>query len=57
MAKRILGIHKEVSSVSYALPNKHCFAFDLERFGLKNSGVHTDIYVPFEDPSGERKRF
>ncbi|CAG8486573.1 595_t:CDS:2 [Paraglomus brasilianum] len=52
MAKRILEIHKEVTSVSYGLPNKHCFAFDLERFGLKNSGADTDIYVPFEDPSG-----
>ncbi|CAG8522745.1 9987_t:CDS:10 [Ambispora gerdemannii] len=52
MAKQALEKHPELESVSYALPNKHHFAFDLERFGLKNSGKDADIFVPFSDPSG-----
>ncbi|CAG8512687.1 7540_t:CDS:2 [Ambispora leptoticha] len=52
MAKQALEKHPELETVSYALPNKHHFAFDLERFGLKNNGKDSDIFVPFNDPSG-----
>jgi urate oxidase len=54
MAKRILDANPQIETVSYALPNKHNFSYDLERFGLglKNTGNDADVFVPFSEPSG-----
>ncbi|KAG0020864.1 hypothetical protein BGZ82_011479 [Podila clonocystis] len=39
--------------VSYALPNRHFFAVDLNYFrGTKNLAEHADVYQPVADPSG-----
>ena len=53
MAKTILEKFQQINSIHYELPNKHYFAYDLDRFGLKNLGKDTDIYSPISDPSGE----
>ncbi|CAG8575521.1 21432_t:CDS:2 [Gigaspora margarita] len=52
MAKNALEKHSQIDSVRYELPNKHYFTYDLERFGLKNTGKDSDIFVPFSDPAG-----
>nr|CAG8505166.1 604_t:CDS:2 [Entrophospora candida] len=52
MAKLALEKHLEIGSIHYELPNKHYFAYNLERFNLKNTGKDTDIYSPNSDPSG-----
>lgn len=54
MANSVLREHPQIESIRYELPNKHCFAFDLERFGLKNSkGEDAEIFVPFDKPNGK----
>ncbi|CAG8564555.1 20575_t:CDS:2 [Cetraspora pellucida] len=52
MAKNVLKKHSQIDSIRYELPNKHYFNYDLERFGLKNTGKDADIFVPFSDPAG-----
>ncbi|RIA95686.1 uricase [Glomus cerebriforme] len=52
MAKLALEKFQQISSIHFELPNKHYFAYDLNRFGLKNTGKDTDIYYPISDPSG-----
>ncbi|CAG8463510.1 10925_t:CDS:2 [Dentiscutata erythropus] len=52
MAKNGLEKHSEIESIRYELPNKHYFTYDLERFGLKNTGKDSDIFVPVSDPAG-----
>ncbi|KAJ3096821.1 hypothetical protein HDU96_000635 [Phlyctochytrium bullatum] len=52
MGEHILGVFPEVAEVSYALPNKHVFGYDLDRFGLKNTGKDQNVYFPVTDPSG-----
>ncbi|RHZ44606.1 hypothetical protein Glove_718g65 [Diversispora epigaea] len=53
MANSVLNEHPQIESIRYELPNKHSFAYDLERFGLKNSeGNDADIFVPFDKPNG-----
>ncbi|POG81844.1 hypothetical protein GLOIN_2v1085568 [Rhizophagus irregularis DAOM 181602=DAOM 197198] len=50
MAKIALEKFQQLSSIHYELPNKHYFTYDLDRFGLKNTGKDTDIYYPVADP-------
>ncbi|CAG8443149.1 7206_t:CDS:2 [Diversispora eburnea] len=56
MANSVLKSHPQIESIRYELPNKHSFAYDLERFGLKNGesseGNDADIFVPFDKPNG-----
>ncbi|CAB4394334.1 urate oxidase [Rhizophagus irregularis] len=52
MAKIALEKFQQLSSIHYELPNKHYFTYDLDRFGLKNTGKDTDIYYPVADPAG-----
>ncbi|CAI2186640.1 11990_t:CDS:2 [Funneliformis geosporum] len=52
MSKIALEKFQEINSIHYELPNKHYFAYDLDRFGLKNSGKDCDVYSPISDPSG-----
>jgi len=52
MGKVILEKFKEIKEISYSLPNKHVFSYDLERFGLKNSGKDLTVYMPISEPSG-----
>jgi len=52
MCVEILKRYGVIEKVSYSLPNKHYFAFDLARFGLKNEGKDQDIFYPVADPSG-----
>ncbi|CAG8504418.1 14093_t:CDS:2 [Funneliformis mosseae] len=52
MAKIVLEKFHEINSIHYELPNKHYFAYDLDRFGLKNSGKECDVYYPISDPAG-----
>lgn len=52
MCVEILERYGVIEQVSYSLPNKHYFAFDLARFGLKNEGKDQDIFYPVADPSG-----
>ncbi len=55
MGELVLDRFKDVQEISFALPNKHVFRFDLERFGMKNTGkmgeVCTVLY-PVSAPSG-----
>jgi urate oxidase len=53
MAKTALEKFQQISSIHYELPNKHYFIYDLDRFGLKNTGKDADIYYPVDDPSGK----
>ncbi|KAI8846216.1 hypothetical protein BC829DRAFT_398972 [Chytridium lagenaria] len=52
MGEHILKYFPDVSFVHYALPNKHVFGYDLDRFGLQNKGKHMSVYYPVADPSG-----
>ena len=53
MAKTVLEKYQQIDSIHYELPNKHYFAYDLDRFGLKNTGKDNDIYYPLSSPSGK----
>ncbi|KAF9431665.1 hypothetical protein BGZ76_011851 [Entomortierella beljakovae] len=53
MATKSLQNWKWLDRVSYALPNRHFFAVNLDYFrGTKNLGEHADVYQPLSDPSG-----
>ncbi|KAG0290315.1 hypothetical protein BGZ96_006184 [Linnemannia gamsii] len=53
MAAQSIRNWKWLDRVSYALPNKHFFAVDLNYFrGTKNLQEHADVYQPVADPSG-----
>ncbi|RKO87732.1 uricase [Blyttiomyces helicus] len=52
MGTEILKLYPDVVDISYALPNKHVFAYDTDRFGLKNLREGTNVYYPVADPSG-----
>ncbi|KAG0310980.1 hypothetical protein BGZ99_010451 [Dissophora globulifera] len=53
MAAQSIKNWKWLDRVSYALPNRHFFAVDLNYFrGTKNLGEHADVYQPIADPSG-----
>ncbi|KAJ3216742.1 hypothetical protein HDU67_009068 [Dinochytrium kinnereticum] len=51
MGEHILSIFPEVNLVHYALPNKHVFGYDLDRFGLQNKGKNMTVFYPVADPS------
>ncbi|KAJ3029061.1 hypothetical protein HK097_005855 [Rhizophlyctis rosea] len=48
----VLKCFREVAEVSFVLPNKHAFLYDLERFGLPNKGDEAEVFYPVADPSG-----
>ncbi|KAG9068959.1 hypothetical protein KI688_009849 [Linnemannia hyalina] len=53
MAAKSINNWKWLERVSYALPNRHFFAVDLNYFrGTKNLQEHADVYQPVADPSG-----
>jgi len=53
MAAQSIQNWKWLDRVSYALPNRHFFAVDLNYFrGTKNLAEHADVYQPLADPSG-----
>ncbi|KAI0104126.1 hypothetical protein GGR51DRAFT_232717 [Nemania sp. FL0031] len=53
MCEKILEAAPEVSSVTYALPNKHYFEIDLSwHKGLKNVGKDAEVYAPQSGPNG-----
>jgi urate oxidase len=52
MAHEFLNVAEPVTSISYALPNKHVFTVDLKPFGLKNTDKDATVFMPFDAPSG-----
>ncbi|KAJ3046204.1 hypothetical protein HDV00_000016 [Rhizophlyctis rosea] len=48
----ILKHFEVVKEVSFVLPNKHVFLYDIERFGLENKGDQAEVFYPVADPSG-----
>ncbi len=47
MAQRVLAEVPQIINISYRLPNKHVFVYDLERFGTKNqTGDGSTILYP-----------
>jgi urate oxidase len=53
MASEILDNVKEISTVSYTLPNNHYFEINLSwHKGLKNNGPDAEVYAPQSDPNG-----
>ncbi|KAK9685240.1 hypothetical protein K7432_015580 [Basidiobolus ranarum] len=52
MGEKVLGDYKDVSEISYALPNKHYFSVNLKPFNLPNEGKDMNIFQPVSDPSG-----
>ena len=49
----LLNVCPQIHDISYALPNKHVFTYDLKRFGLENkTGDKSTVYYPVADPSG-----
>ncbi|KAI5457727.1 hypothetical protein BGZ63DRAFT_364301 [Mariannaea sp. PMI_226] len=53
MCETILAGVPDVSTVIYALPNKHYFEIDLSwHKGLKNTGKDAEVYAPQSGPNG-----
>ncbi|KAI1824408.1 hypothetical protein F4861DRAFT_260140 [Xylaria intraflava] len=53
MGEKILEAAPEVTSVSYALPNKHYFEINLSwHKGVKNTGKDAEVYAPQSGPNG-----
>lgn len=53
MATQILANVKEISTVSYVLPNNHYFEINLSwHKGLKNTGADAEVYAPQLEPNG-----
>jgi urate oxidase len=52
MGEHVLECFPDIHEISYALPNKHVFGYDLDRFGLENKGKNMSVYYPVNDPSG-----
>ncbi|HEY2456785.1 MAG TPA: urate oxidase [Candidatus Acidoferrum sp.] len=49
MAESALAAAPQISEVTLAMPNKHCFLVDLARFGQDNPN---HIFVPTDEPHG-----
>jgi urate oxidase len=49
MAESAMAAAPQLSEISLAMPNKHCFLVDLSRFGQDNPN---HIFVPTEEPHG-----
>lgn len=52
MADVMLATFEDIDNIHFSLPNKHSFAYDLDRFGLSNKGTSTTVLAPQTDPSG-----
>lgn len=52
VCRQILDTNKAVQRVKMTLPNKHVFAVDMNRFGLKNEGKSATVFAPFDKPNG-----
>lgn len=53
MGERVLSLAPLLVDISYSLPNKHIFTYDLKRFGLENKvGDASVVLYPVADPSG-----
>ena len=53
MAVEILAkVPKEIFQIYYSLPNRHVFAIDLSKWGIKNEGPTATLFKPLEDPNG-----
>ncbi|KAJ3333093.1 hypothetical protein HDU76_011461 [Blyttiomyces sp. JEL0837] len=52
MGEVSLAAFPDIFEIEYALPNKHVFGYDLDRFGEKNTGANMNVYYPVADPSG-----
>ena len=60
MGTHILGLAPNLTSIRFALPNKHNFAVDLSRFGVKNEGKVGEgqtVFMPIDAPSGMQPLF
>jgi urate oxidase len=49
MGTAVLEAHADITSISFAAPNKHHFLVDLEPFGLKNDG---EVFIAADRPYG-----
>ncbi|KAH6593833.1 hypothetical protein BASA50_007059 [Batrachochytrium salamandrivorans] len=53
MGELVLTACPHVHDITYELPNKHVFVYDLKRFGIDNkTGGASTVYYPVADPSG-----
>ncbi|EGF80481.1 hypothetical protein BATDEDRAFT_11731 [Batrachochytrium dendrobatidis JAM81] len=53
MGELVLASCPHVKDITYELPNKHVFVYDLKRFGVTNqTGGASTVYYPVADPSG-----
>lgn len=50
MAEAVLAEVKEISEISFHLPNQHHLPFDLTRFGIKDEGI---VFHPVSEPYGD----
>ena len=53
MGEKVLSLAPDLVDISYSLPNKHVFTYDLKRFGVENKvGESSVVLYPVADPSG-----
>lgn len=50
MSKKILATVKEISEITYQLPNKHYILYNLEWKGIRDN---TELFYPSPDPNGQ----
>lgn len=49
MGSAVLEAHPQIAEIRFSAPNKHHFAYDLERFGLANDG---EVFMAADRPYG-----